>query len=156
MAFLEAQRPGATSAFMASKALMAGAKEATSGDPKAAAAYYMEASHSYAKAAELMSALPAPEGLDAFLPMARAQAAYGKTVGKMGKLLAEKTPGARPTKKQLDETQRLMAEFKIVEKRYNNAMVAYNNQFLAVMQSNGLTPPGWMTEMGQAMQALQN
>ena len=36
MAFLEAQRPGATSAFMASKALMAGAKDATSGDTKAA------------------------------------------------------------------------------------------------------------------------
>jgi hypothetical protein len=35
-------------------------------------------------------------------------------------------------------------------------MVAYNNQFLAVMQRNSLTPPDWMTEMGQAMQALQN
>ena len=103
-----------------------------------------------------MSALPVPEGLDAFLPMAKAQAAYGKTVGKMGRLLAKKTPGAQPTKKQLAEMQRLMAEFKVVEKRYNDAMVAYNNQFLAVMQRNGLTPPDWMTEMGQAMQALQN
>lgn len=135
---------------------MAGAKEATSGDTKAAAAYYLEASHSYGKAAELMSALPAPKGLDASLPMARAQAAYGKTVGKTGKLFAEKTPGAQPTKKQLAEMQRLTAEFKIVEKRYDDAMVAYNNQFLAVMQRNRLTPPDWMTGMGQATQALQN
>ena len=156
MAFLEAQRPGATAAFEASKALMAGAKNATSGDTKAAAAGYLEASHGYVQAAELMSALPVPEGLDAFLPMAKAQAAYGKTVGKMGRLLAEKTPGAQPTKKQLAEMQRLMAEFKVVEKRYNDAMVAYNAQFLVVMQRNGLTPPDWMTEMGQATQALQN
>ncbi len=66
------------------------------------------------------------------------------------------TPGAPPTKKELEEGQRLVAEFQMVEKRYNDAMVAYNNQFLTIMQRNQLTPPDWMIEMGKATQERQN
>jgi len=154
-AFLESLRPSLTAKLEAQRALTSANDAFVKGDLAIASQGLLLASRKYAQAADLMHRLTPPPGLESFVELADAEAAYAKVLRRMGSFTRERMAGETPTQEQLAETETLAAAYTRAEGHYDLKLAAYEAAYVAAMKHFGLSPPAWMVELDREAGELQ-